>query len=67
MEQMEKDRIIYLIKRVRAKVATDEEKQELHSLWQWAGTDTRLFDVLSDAEKESIRRTMLANIGERLD
>lgn len=63
---MKKDRISYLIHRIRSQDATSDEKAELERFWQWAQHDDTLFNSLTDDEREIIRTEMLAKIRVRI-
>lgn len=59
---MEQDRIIYLIQRIKSRQATIEEKAELDRFWQWAQKDEAMFNSLTEEERELIRSSMLMGI-----
>lgn len=59
---MDKDRIAYLIKKLRAGNATSEEIDELESFWYLAQSDETNFNAMDKAEQELIRVAMLQQI-----
>jgi hypothetical protein len=56
---MDRRRIAYLVKRLRGKQATAEEKAELDEAWRLANSDETSFDELSDGESDAIRASIL--------
>lgn len=62
---MDRSRIAYLIKRLRGKQATAEEKAELDEIWRQASDET-LFDEVSDDESDSIRASILEGVKSKI-
>lgn len=63
---MDKNRIAYLIQKLRSHQATPDEADELEAFWQLAKSDRTQFDALSDAERNAIRVAMLEKIRDRI-
>ncbi|HTF18048.1 MAG TPA: FecR domain-containing protein [Chryseolinea sp.] len=64
---MDKDRIAYLIKKLRKQQATPEEKKELEAFWQWAQHDQSLFAGVPEVEKQSIKRDIWEGLRAKIE
>ena len=63
---MERKRLVDLIRKQRSGGLTREEEDELESYWVLAQNDQSRFDALTQAEKEALRLSMMANIKARI-